>query len=132
MNPNRAATARERTRRGAFPPRKRYRKPVTEFISEPITPSAGTFDVSRMGRGEPGLPEGFTWREESASIVEVVETWKQSSREGGVGELYLRRHYYKLRMSDGSVWTVYFVRQAPRSGNRKARWFLYSLENKKR
>ena len=101
---------------------------MTEFISEPIIPTAGTFDASRMGRGEPGLPDGFAWREESLQIMEVVETWKQSSREGGVGELYLRRHYYKLRMSDGSVWTVYFVRQAPRSGNRKARWFLYSID----
>lgn len=102
---------------------------MAELISEPITPCPGTFDTSRMGRGEPGLPGGFAWRGESISIVDELGAWKQSSREGGAaGDLYLRRHYYKLRMSDGRIWTVYFVRQTPRSGNPKQRWFLYTVE----
>ena len=103
---------------------------MAELISESITPDAGTFDPSRMGRGEPGLPRGFTWRGESVAVIDELGAWKQSSREGGgAGDLYLRRHYYKLRMSDGSVWTVYFVRQTPRSGNAKNRWFLYTRAN---
>lgn len=103
---------------------------MTELISEPITPCAGTFDTSRMARGEPGLPTGFTWRGRTADVVEELASWKQSSREGARsgGDLYLRRHYYKLRMSDGALWTVYFVRQPPRSGNAKMRWFLYTVE----
>jgi len=103
---------------------------MPELISEPITPLAGTFDASAMGRGEPGLPAGFTWRGETARIVAVLEAWKQSSRESGRagGQLYLRRHCYRLRMSDDAVWTVYFVRQTPRSGSPKQRWFLYTLE----
>lgn len=106
---------------------------MAELISEPITPRPGTFDASRMGRGEPGLPEGFVWRGESLDVVEEISAWKQSSREGGAaGDLYLRRHYYRLRMSDDSVWTVYFVRQTPRSGNPKARWFLYTVQNPER
>jgi hypothetical protein len=85
-----------------------------------------------MGRGEPGLPSGFTWRGNSVTIVERLETWKHSSREGGgAGDLYLRRHYYKLRMSDGSIWTVYFVRQTPRTGSPKNRWFLYTIAKDK-
>ena len=103
---------------------------MAELISESITPDAGTFDPSRMGRGEPGLPRGFTWRDESMAVIDELGAWKQSSREGGgAGDLYLRRHYYKLRMSDASVWTVYFVRQTTRAGNRKKRWFLYTREN---
>jgi hypothetical protein len=103
---------------------------MAELISEPITPRAGTFDTARMGRGEPGLPAGFTWRGRSLEIIEELRAWKQPSREGARagGDLYLRRHYYRLRMDDGAVWTVYFVRQAPRSGNDKARWFLYTIE----
>lgn len=102
---------------------------MPELISEPITPEAGTFDTSAMGRGEPGLPTAFTWRGRSAKVAEVLRVWKQSSREGGRagGELYLRRHYYELRMADGAVWTVYFLRQPPRSGNARARWFLYTV-----
>lgn len=103
---------------------------MAELISESITPKAGTFDVSRMGRGEPGLPTGFVWQGRSVDVVEVLESWKHSSPEGGRagGELYLRRHYFRLRMSDNGVWTVYFIRQAPRLGNARRRWFLYTVE----
>ena len=104
---------------------------MAELISEPITPHTGTFDTTSMGRGEPGLPTGFTWRGKSAEVLERISAWKESSREGGgAGDLYLRRHCYSLRMSDGSIWTVYFVRQTPRSGNPKNRWFLYTIEDR--
>ena len=103
---------------------------MAELISEPITPRRGTFDSARMARGEPGIPRGFKWRGRSAEVSKVVRAWKQSLRDGGRadGDLYLRRHYYTLRMDDASVWTVYFVRQTPRSGNPKKRWFLYTVE----
>ena len=104
---------------------------VRDLISEPISPLSGTFDATAMGRGEPGLPRGFAWRGRSRDITEVLSTWKDSEREGGraSAELYLRRHYYRLKMSDGSVWTVYFARQAARSGNARIRWFLYTVES---
>ena len=102
---------------------------MAELISEPIKPFVGTFDASAIGRGEPGLPTGFTWRGDEYKIVETLETWKQSDREGGTGELYLRRHNYKLRMSDDSIWTIYFLRQTPKTGNPKQRWFLYTIDS---
>ncbi len=106
-----------------------YAAPMPDLVSEPITPMPGTLDASRMARGEPGLPGGFTCRGQSYHVVEVLETWKLSSREGGgAGDLYLRRHYYKLRMSDRSIWIIYFVRQTPKSGSPKNRWFLYTVE----
>ncbi len=103
---------------------------MPDLISELISPVARTFDTSRMGRGEPGLPTGFAWHGESFDVVEELAAWKHSAREGGKagGELYLRRHYFKLRMSDDSVWTVYFLRQTPLAGNPKHRWFLYTVE----
>lgn len=103
---------------------------MSELVSEPITPFPGTSDALRMGRGEPGLPSGFVWRGTSLAVVQELEAWKESSREGARagGELYLRRHYFRLRMSDGTVWTVYCTRQTPRSGNPKKRWFLYTIE----
>ncbi len=101
-----------------------------EFVSETITPVGGRFDQAAMSRGEPGLPSAFTWRDEQFDVAERLDSWKHSERERGrgVGELYLRRHYHKLRMSDRSVWTVYFVRQTPKSGSATARWFLYGFE----
>ncbi len=109
---------------------KRHEPAMAEFVSEPITPLAGGFDTKRMGRGVPGLPQGFQWRGEALKVVEELRVWKESTREGGRpgGELYLRRHYYRIRMSNKSIWTVYFVRQGPRQGNPKNRWFLYTRD----
>lgn len=103
---------------------------MAEFVGESIMPHGGTFDTSRMARGEPGLPTGFVWRGRSVDVVQELSAWKESSREGGKasGELYLRRHYFKLRMSDGATWTVSFLRQSPRSGSPKKRWFLFTIE----
>jgi hypothetical protein len=104
--------------------------PAPELVSEPITPLRGSFDAAAMARGEPGLPHGFTWRGQSYDVVATLDQWKHSEREGARadGELYLRRHYYRLGMSDDSVWTVYFIRQTPKSGSPKRRWFLYTIE----
>ena len=103
---------------------------MEEFVSESITPHAGTFQSSSMAAGMPGLPAGFDWRGESHRIVAELGSWKQSAPEGGRadGERYLRRHYFRLRMSDETVWTVYFIRQTPRSGSPKNRWYLYAVE----
>jgi hypothetical protein len=103
---------------------------MEEFVSEPIQPRTGGFDAAAMARGEPGLPTGFRWRDQWYEVVERLESWKETSPEGGRagGEVYLRRHAYKLRMSDGSVWTVYFLRQTPKSGSPRRRWFVLSVE----
>ena len=100
-----------------------------ELVSEVIEPLAGPFDTTRMAQGVPGLPTGFTWRGATVRIVRELESWKESSREGGgCGDLYLRRHCHRLLMDDGSTWTIYFTRQTPKSGSAKKRWFLYTVE----
>lgn len=96
-----------------------------EFVSESIRPWSGTFDAAAMARAEPGLPKGFDWRGQPNEIVEMLERWKQSG--ASMGELYLRRHYFRLRMADDSVWTVYCLRQSPRGGSGKRRWFLLEI-----
>lgn len=105
--------------------------PRDEFVSERIEPAGGWLDVAGMGRGEPGLPRGFLWRGESFEVISCEESWKTSSPEGGrVGaDVYLRRHYYRLKMANGTLWTVYFLRQAARAGSAKHRWFLYAVES---
>lgn len=97
-----------------------------EFISEPITPAAGTADIASMGRGEPGLPERFMWREVEYRVTGVLRTWKSSAREGGVGRLYLRRHWYEIINHNGEKMTLYCERQARRGTSPRARWYLYS------
>ena len=66
-----------------------------------------------MVRGEPGLPQGFAWRDEERRIEEVLSTGKAATPDRG--EMYIRRHTYRLRMDDGEIWNVYFLRQAPKA-----------------
>ncbi|MCH8806501.1 MAG: hypothetical protein IH986_10480 [Planctomycetes bacterium] len=101
-----------------------------EFVSEWIQPRGGAFDTHAMGSGTPGLPRAFEWHGETIEVAETLAAWKESGPEVGRlhGERYLRRHYWRLRMADGSVWTVYFVRHTPRGGSAKRRWFLYNVK----
>ena len=99
-----------------------------QFISEAIVPLAGSAESGAMARGEPGLPDRFTWRDEVYSVVEVLSKWKESgSCRHGSGERYLRKHWYKIRTDAGQVMTIYFERQARSAKQRKERWWLYAI-----
>jgi hypothetical protein len=99
-----------------------------EFISEPIEPVAGTFDPTAMTRAEPGLPGRFVWRGTEYAVVDVIEVWKESGPcKGGGPEKYLRKHWYKIRTDAGLEMTLYFERQARSKGQKKARWWLYTI-----
>lgn len=105
---------------------------MAEFVSQSIRPVGGPADAHAMARGEPALPAAFEWGGREYRIVECLERWKFSSREGAhaQGELYLRRHYFRVRVDDGCVWTVYFVRQTPKSGSPRRRWFLLEIDDR--
>lgn len=90
--------------------------PDPEFVSERILPLPGAFAAGPMGRGEPGLPPGFLWRDREYRVVAPLATGKKLSP--SVGEMYVRRHTFRLRMDDGSIWSVYALRQPPHG------WFL--------
>jgi len=97
-----------------------------EFIGEPIDPVKGTFDTRAMSRGEPGLPRRFRWRGQEYTVARVLETWKESGPcRHGSGELYLRKHWYRLATEDGVEMTVYFERRARSGHERTTRWWLY-------
>jgi hypothetical protein len=101
-----------------------------ELISEPITPTPGTFDTADMGKGLPGLPAEFTWRDRKYRVGILLAKWKVSGPEVGRlgGEKYLRRHYFRIRTTDNSVMTLYCERHTKTRTNPKARWFLYTIE----
>ncbi len=99
-----------------------------EFVSEPITPASGTGDITAMARGEPGLPSRFRWRDREYGITAVLKAWKSSSREGGTGRLYLRKHWYLVETDAGLRMTLYCDRQTRNRRNPKARWWLYSVQ----
>lgn len=96
-----------------------------QFVSEAIVPSAGTSDASAMARGEPGLPREFTWRGTRYVVAELLATWKSSTAERG--EMYLRRHWFRVRTTSGEKMTLYCERQAKNAKRPKARWWLYTI-----
>jgi hypothetical protein len=104
---------------------------ATSFISEPITPVAGTFDSAGMSRAEPGLPGRFRWRKKEFTVAEQLETWRDHGDcRNGSGERYVRRHVFRVRTDDGSVLRLYFQRTIGRGKiSNQARWWLHSIES---
>ena len=101
-----------------------------KFVSEIIKPLEGTFDTASMTRGEPGLPAKFIWRDNEYEVAEVLEVWKETGPcRSGSDEIYLRKHWYKIRTTAGLIMTLYFERQARSKSQMKTRWWLYTVEN---
>ena len=98
------------------------------FVGERIEPVAGTLDTRGMSRGEPGLPARFIWRGREVAVERVLERWKTTGRcTSGSDELYVRKHWFRIRTTSGEEMTLYFERQARSSRDRKTRWWLYAL-----
>ena len=103
-----------------------------EFVAELIHPVAGTFDPAGMARGEPGLPQRFVWRDTEYSVAAVLEVWKEDGPcHHGSGEQYLRKHWFKILTAQGPRMTLWFERQARSKSQRKARWWLYTIDREK-
>jgi len=100
-----------------------------EFVSEEMTPVAGTGRAAAMARGEPGLPDWFTWRSTEYRVRGVIRQWKTSGPcKSGAPEMYLRRHWYRIVTEPRAVMTVYCERQARSRKRAKSRWFIYTVE----
>ena len=83
------------------------------FVGEALIPEAGSFETAGPSRREPGLPARFTWRGRQYRIVALMGKWKADGPcRSGAAEMYLRRHWYKIRTDPEAVMTIYFDRQA--------------------
>lgn len=104
-------------------------RPRAEFVSEPLTPVAGTFATAAMASGEPGLPARFRWRGVEHEVAAVLETRRGTGpcRHGG-GERYVRRHEYRIRTAGGLEMLVYCDRQPRRGARPRARWWVATVE----
>lgn len=100
-----------------------------EFVSEPIKPVEGTFDSAGMTRGEPGLPSRFIWRDKEYAVAQVVEKWQELGRcKSASSQMYMRKHWFKIKCSDDSEMTIYFERQPRSKRQNKTRWWLYTVK----
>jgi hypothetical protein len=96
-------------------------------MSEAITPVEASFITSSMCTGEPGLPARFRWRGSEYEVARVLEKWKTTGAcRHGSAEQYVRKHWFRVEVTDGTQMDIYFDRQ-PRSRNNKQRWWLASI-----
>lgn len=81
-----------------------------------------------MASGAPGVPHEFTWRGTEYKIAVIVQTWKALSPcASGADEMYVRRHYYRIKTITGEVMTLYCDRFVRGRNRTKNRWVLYSI-----
>ena len=103
------------------------------FVSEAIIPVAGSSDPAAMSRGAPGLPSGFLWKGRRYDVACVLKTWKESGPcRSGSGEMYLRKHWWRIRTEDGLEMTIYFERQRRSKRQNKMRWWLFTVDGEKK
>lgn len=101
----------------------------TQFISESIRPVPGSIALEGMASAEPGLPRKFTWRGGEFTVEEVLDRWKESGpMKGGGREMYLRKHWFAIRTTDGREMKIYFDRQPASKRQLKKRWWLFTLD----
>ena len=100
-----------------------------EFIGEAILPVPGSGDAATASRGEPGVPHEFDWRGRRYRLAGIVRAWKTSGPcRHGSGEMYLRRHWYRVLTDPPAIMTLYCDRQSRLPRRPKARWWLYTIE----
>ncbi|NLX59397.1 MAG: cytoplasmic protein [Phycisphaerae bacterium] len=103
--------------------------PSRQFIGEEVRPQPGSFAATAMARGQPGVPQAFTWRGESFRVVELLRQWASTGPcSHGSGERYVRRHWFEVRVAPDGIMTLYCDRQARDRRHPKARWWLYCRE----
>jgi ribosomal-protein-alanine N-acetyltransferase len=94
------------------------------FVSERISPEAGSADLNAMARGEPGVPRAFTWRDSRFEVAHVLATERDMGKDRG--DVYVRRHYFDLETTDLLRMRLYFERN-PKDRTKPKAWWLYTV-----
>jgi hypothetical protein len=92
------------------------------FVGKALVPD-GAPDVATLSHGEPSLPAAFIFGDERLTVDAVVRTWRSTKSDRG--DVYLKKHWFEFRATDGRLAVVYFDRGA-RAG--APRWWLYTLD----
>jgi hypothetical protein len=111
-------------------------KPV-HFYDESIKPQ---FDREPLLEKKQGCPDGFTWRENTYRVVEMIKEWHDYTRRGRMarnmqpqhaavaskrGSLGVGRDYFIVRTSTGQYLQIYFDRAIKDVDHRKGEWFIW-------
>lgn len=110
---------------------------MSHFIGETITV---TFETAPALEKKPGCPSQFTWQGQNYLIVEKINEWHDYQRRGRMaqnmrpehlaratqrGSWGVGRDFYRVRVSSGRVFDIYYDRAPKGSDQRKGQWQLY-------
>lgn len=108
------------------------------FIAEPIQVY---YREIQPYEKKPVCPDGFTWRGEFYKISSPLEEWVDFTRRGRLSrnmrEAHLSRaarfgswgagrFYFRVEVSDGRIFEIYYDRAVEDSDDRKGNWFLFT------
>jgi hypothetical protein len=106
------------------------------FFDEPIQVR---HSASQTYEKTPTCPDGFTWREEYFSIDRLVEEWSDFTRRGKSarnmrpahlsrasrdGSWGVGRFYFRVLVTGGRIFEIYYDRAVENCDDRKGNWFL--------
>ncbi len=105
--------------------------PVHSLSASSSSRFCGEVDARRVVVGEPVPSRRDFHGADMCRItpwVEMLEEWKESGPcTHGSGEMYVRKHWYRIRTSGGDEMKIYFERKARSAREVKKRWWLYTL-----
>lgn len=106
------------------------------FIDESIEVH---YDLAPLLEKKPACPQGFTWRGVEYGIVEMLAEWQNFRRRGRMarnmipahlqqasraGSWGVGRFFFRVQVSDGRIFDIYYDRAPEDSAHRKGNWFI--------
>jgi hypothetical protein len=98
------------------------------LISEAIEPLMEETAERPFLAGEPVLPSAFRWRGVVYRVETILDSWKEytpGTRQ--MPDRYLRKHWFRVRVHDGTEMKIYFERHVRSKGTERARWWLFTV-----
>ncbi len=109
----------------------------TRFIGQEITVE---FDKEPALEKKPHAPNRFIWENETHTITDTLSEWTDFERRGRMqtnmrpenarrarqkGSWGVGRFYFRVRLTDGRVFDLYYDRTPKGTRNRKGSWHLF-------
>lgn len=106
------------------------------LIDEPIEV---IYDIPPLLEKKPDCPQAFIWRDETYVIEEELSAWEDYRRRGKMernmepahlrhalrmGSWGVGRFYFRVRVTGGAIFEIYYDRAPQNASNRKGNWFL--------
>lgn len=106
------------------------------FIGEPVE---AIFEQPPMLLKSPPCPNAFIWRGETFQVEEMLETWVSYERRGRMarnmrpshsaaasrrGSWGVGRFSFRVRVTGGRIFELYYDRAPESAGDRAGHWFL--------